>query len=86
MAKNTTERVKTSASGLFDGAEDEAAKGKTCLSIWCDKSFIDEVGRYATLKGINRSEIIKIAVSEFMKKHPVTDDEKKAYMEKMGLL
>lgn len=86
MAKNTTERVKTSASGLFDGAEDEAAKGKTCLSIWCDKSFIDEVGRYATLKGINRSEIIKIAVAEFMKKHPVTDDEKKAYMEKMGLL
>ena len=64
----------------------EEKKEMTSFSIWASVEDISSWDRYGQITGKTRVELVKLALADYMRKHPVTDEQKQAYMQKMGLL
>ena len=64
----------------------EEKKEMTSFSIWASIDDISSWDRYGQITRKTRVELVKLALAEYMKRHPVTAEQKQAYMQKMGLL
>lgn len=66
--------------------ETERNEGKTTFSAWVKKEDIVAWDRYITIAGITRAQLTHAAITDYIAAHPLTDDQKRAYMQSMGLL
>ena len=80
----TGEKVKSKNSKKKKAMEEK--KEMTSFSIWASVDDISSWDRYGQITGKTRVELVKLALADYMRKHPVTDEQKQAYMQKMGLL
>lgn len=64
-------------------SDPESEKKKKAFTIWMDEEEIDKLQAYAKATGQKKGEIISAALSDHMKKHPATAEQKKAYQEKL---
>ena len=59
-------------------AEDKKPKGKG-LTIWISEDEIERLQLYSKITGQKKGDVISAALDAFIKKHPATDEQKKAY-------
>lgn len=65
------------------GTKKNSDPKKKAFTIWMDEEEIDKLQAYAKATGQKKGEIISAALSDHMKKHPATAEQKKAYQEKL---
>lgn len=59
-------------------AEDKKPKGRG-LTIWISENEIERLQLYSKITGQKKGDVISAALDAFIKKHPATDEQKKAY-------
>ena len=85
--RKTQEKPKTSEKSAEQPEEEKKTETmKTAYSAWISRKMISEWDRYITISGITRSDLMKTAINDYINRHPLTAEQKRAYAEKMGLL
>lgn len=74
------------ASQKPQGKDKEDKTDKTAFSAWISKDDISKWDRYITIAGITRAKLTETAINEYIRKHPLTAEQKQKYLESMELL
>lgn len=57
--------------------------GKAAFSVWLNTGTAEAVKRYSAISGTKMTDVCEAALTEYMNRHKLTEDQKTAYKQKM---